>query len=184
LVAVPCASAGTAEQVRRYFPLQHGNSWTYENLRWGGHATVSAVRERPGVFRLAGFPGAERLRVRWSGQALQAWDAEQTRWEALLRFGAVAGTSYRVDLPPDLWQDVRITVVSRSAVVRSEPLRRSFPGSVRLALRPRAGLADAGITSMAFAPRVGLVTWQEQSIAGPVAHALSAARVGRTTLGD
>jgi hypothetical protein len=40
-------------------------------------------------------------------------------------------------------------------------------------VRPNPELADAGLTDLWFAPRVGLVRWIEQSIAGPVAYVLT-----------
>jgi hypothetical protein len=178
LVLVPPAAAGPPSS-RHFFPLRAGNEWTFANLSYGDDETLSVGRAGPGVFRLRGFPGAPTLRVRWSGQTLQAWDAEDRRWEGLLRLGAPAGTTYAVDLPQPLWSRVRVTVASRRAAVHNPVLRRRYTGAIRLALRPSPELSDAGLTGLWFAPRVGLVRWLEQSIAGPVEHVLSRARIGR-----
>jgi hypothetical protein len=183
VLAGPSSAAGADDARPSYFPLGQGNRWTYEDTRTGGEARMSTIRVGPGIFRLEGFPGASVLRVRRAGGVIQAWDAGQRRWEAFLRLGARKGTTYRVDLPNPLWRDVRITVSSRSAVVRAEPMKRSFSKAVRLTLRPRPGLSDAGITSMVFAPGVGLVHWAELSFTGAVTHALSSARVNGRTIG-
>jgi hypothetical protein len=179
ILLVPSAAAALPGSSRHFFPLQPQNQWTFENLRYGGSETLSVARANRGVFRLDGFPGAPDLRVRWSGQTLQAWDDEDRRWEALLRFGARTGTTYAIDLAQPLWNRVQVTVASRQATVYNPVLGRLHTGAVQLALRPNPELADAGLTELWFAPRVGLVRWVEQSIAGPVAHVLSSARVGR-----
>lgn len=172
LVLAPLAAAAP-EGGRDLFPLQSRSEWTYQNLRYGGAEQLTASRAPGGAFRLAGFPGAPSLRVRWSGQTLQAWDGEDRRWEAWLRLGAPAGTSYAVDLPQPLWAGVRVTVASRRATIYNPVLRRSHAGALRLSVRPNPELADAGLTDLWFVPRVGLVRWIEQSIAGPVAYVLT-----------
>jgi hypothetical protein len=178
LLVVPSAAALPGSS-RQFFPLQVRNEWTFENLQYGGAETLTVMRADRGTFRLVGFPGAPSLRVRWSGQTLQAWDARDRRWEALLRLGAPAGTTYTVDLPQPLWSRVQVTVASRRATVYNPVQRRSYSGALRLALRPNPELSDAGLTDLWFAPRVGPVRWVEQSIAGPVAYVLSRARLGR-----
>ena len=184
LVLAGASAAAGADHARpSYFPLVQGNRWTYEDTRTGGQARMSARRVGPGIFRLEGFPGAPALRVRRAGGVVQGWDAGQRRWEAFLRLAAPKGTTYRVDLPIPLWRDVRVTVSSRGAVVRVEPMKRSFSNAVRLTLRPKPGLSDAGITSMVFAPGVGLVHWEELSFTGTITHALSSARVNGRTIG-
>ncbi|MEX0673703.1 MAG: hypothetical protein WD067_02955 [Gaiellaceae bacterium] len=184
LVVAAAPSAACADgSTSSYLPLKQGNRWTYQDARTGGETTVTAARVRPGVFRLEGFPGASSLCVRWSGGVLQAWDGGQRRWESFLRLGAPKGTAYRVDLPHPLWEQVRVTVASRTATVKVDPLERSFSRAVRLTLRPSPELSDAGITSMVFAPGVGLVLWEELTFTGTVTHALSSARVGDRTLG-
>jgi hypothetical protein len=183
LLLVPSAAA-LPEDSRHFFPLQPRNEWTFENVRYGGAETLSVGRASPGVFRLIGFPGAGTMRVRWSGQTLQAWDGEDRRWEALLRLGAPVGTKYAVDLPQPLWSRVQVTVASRRAAFYNPRLRRRHSGTVRLSLLPNPDLADAGITDLWFAPRLGPVRWVEQSIAGPVEHLLARARIGRTTIGN
>jgi hypothetical protein len=180
VVLVPSAVAAPPTS-RHFFPLRAGNEWTFENQRYGGSDTLSVAGAGAGVFRLTGFPGTQSLRVRWSGQTVQAWDGRERRWEPFLRLGARAGTSYAVDLAQPFWGGVRITVVSRRASFFNPVLGRRHAGAVRLAVAPSPELSDAGVTGLWFAPRIGPVRWVEQSIAGPVEHVLSRARVsGRT----
>lgn len=141
LVLVSCAAAAP-ESARRFFPLEPRNEWTFEDTRYGGTSSMSVTRARAGVFQLDGFPGAPDLRVRWSGQTLQAWDKAQRRWEALLRLGAATGTAYRVDLPAPLWNDVRVTVTARRVTVSNR--RRSYRGTLRLDVQPPPELSDGG----------------------------------------
>jgi hypothetical protein len=181
VLLVSCAAAAP-DSSRRFFPLEANSEWTFEDTNYGGTSIMSVTRARAGVFQLDGFPGAPDLRVRWSGQTVQAWDDSQRRWEALLRLGAPAGTTYRVDLPAQFWNGVRVTVDSWRATVPNPVLRRSHKGAVRLAVRPPAELSDGGVTGLWFAPRIGLVRWVEESIAGPVVHVLSSARIGGKTI--
>jgi hypothetical protein len=183
VLLVPSAAASPGSS-RHFFPLQVRNAWTFENRRYGGEDTVSVARARAGVFRLVGFPGAPSLRVRWSGQTLQAWDGVERRWEAFLRLGARAGTTYVVNLPQPFWSRVRVTVASRRASFFNPVLRRRHSGAVRLSIGPSPELSDAGVTGLWFAPRLGPVRWVEQSIAGPVEHVLARARVGGTVIGS
>ena len=179
LVLVPAAAASLPGSSRHFFPLQAGNEWTFQNVRYGGSETLSVARGGVGVFRLSGFPGASNLRVRWSGQTLQAWDVRERRWEALLRLGAPAGTRYAVNIAQPLWTRVAVTVASRRATVYNPVLRRSYSGAIRFTVRPNPDLADAGLIGLWFAPRVGLVRWEEQTIAGPVEYVLSQAQLAR-----
>lgn len=181
VVLVPSA-AGVSESGRKYFPLQPRNHWTFQDLRFAGTDTVTVARARAGTFRLNGFPGAPSMRVRWAGQTLQAWDGADRRWEAFLRLGAKAGTSYAVDLPHQLWSRARVTIASRRATVHNPVLGRTHRNTVRLAVKPNPELADAGVTDLWFAPRIGPVRWDGMSIAGPVTHVLSRARIGRRVL--
>jgi hypothetical protein len=183
VVLVPPAAALPGGS-RQFFPLRGGNEWTFENRRYGGEDTVSVARASAGVFRLVGFPGAPSLRVRWSGQTVQAWDGAERRWEPFLRLGARAGTTYAVDLSQPLWSGVRVTVASRRASFFNPVLRRRHSGAVRLSIGPSPELSDAGVTGLWFAPRLGPVRWVEQSIAGPVEHVLARARVGGTVIGS
>jgi hypothetical protein len=178
VLALP-ASAAPGASGRRYFPLRLGNSWTFQSGHSSGRLVMKVVGQSGGTFRLSGFPGTERLAVRWAGETLDAWDGHDRRWEPLLRFGARAGTSYAVDLGQlSLWSNVRVSVGSRRAVVRVEALHRTFRGAISFRFRYKPVIADAGLMSMTLAPGLGLVEWSQESFAGPVYYELKSARIG------
>jgi hypothetical protein len=181
LILVSCASAAP-ESGRRFFPLEPRSEWTYRDTSFGETSSMAVTSARGGVFRLDGFPGASALRVRFAGETLQAWDDAQRHWEALLRLGAAAGTAYQVDLPAAFWDGARVTVASRSAITSNPVLRRSHRKTLRFAVRPPAGLSDAGVTGLWLAPGLGLVRWVEDSFVGPKVHVLTSARIGGKTI--
>lgn len=159
------------------FPLDDGNRWTFRSTTVGGVRTVG-VEQRPGGLVLNGFPGVGPLRVRTTGRTVEAWDVADRRWEALLRFGAPTGSAYRVSLgEAPLWRGVMVTVTSKQATVRGSG-GRAYRSCTRFTLRPPAKLADAGVLELSFAPGVGLVRWEEQSIDGPREWALASYRAG------
>jgi hypothetical protein len=177
LILVSCASAAP-ESDRRFFPLEPGSEWTYEDTSFGETSSMTARRARGGVFQLAGFPGTSTLRVRFAGETLQAWDHAQRRWEPLLRLGAAVGTAYRVDLPASFWNGARLTVASRRATASNPVLRRPYRRTLRFVVRPPSGLSDGGVTGLWLAPGVGLVRWVEDSFVGLKVHVLTSARIG------
>jgi hypothetical protein len=84
-----------------------------------------------------------------------------------LRLGAPAGTRYVVDLADTaLWRSVVVTVASRRAVVE-DATGRTLRNCVRLVVRQRKPVADAGVEELVFAPGVGPARIVEQTIAGP-----------------
>jgi len=174
LIGCGVAAAGPQPSL---FPLSDGNRWTFRSTTVGGARTV-AVEQRPGALVLNGFPGLGALRVRTAGRTVEAWDAADRRWEALLRFGAPTGSAYRVSLgEAPLWRGVVVTVASKQATVHGSG-GRAYRACTRFILRPPAKLADAGVLELSFAPRLGPVGWMEQSIAGPREWALASYRPG------
>jgi hypothetical protein len=176
LIGCGVAAAGPQPSL---FPLNDGSRWTFRSTTVGGVRTV-AVEQRPGGLVLNGFPGVGSLRVRTTGKMVEAWDTADRRWEALLRFGAPTGFAYRVSLgEAPLWRGVMMTVASKQATVFGSG-GRAYRGCTNFTLRPPAKLADAGVLELSFAPGVGLVGWEEQSVDGPRAWALASYRPGTT----
>src|SRR5687767_13065447 len=117
LVLAACGLAAAAETPQSSFPLADGNRWTFRSPQVGGPRTMSVERGPNGLV-VTGFPGAGKLRVRTAGATVQAWDSVDGRWEALLRFGAPAGSTYRVTLGGlPLWRAVAVTVASKRATI-------------------------------------------------------------------
>ena len=172
-----CGAAAAGPPQPSLFPLGDGNRWTFRSMTVGGVRTV-AVEQRPGGLVLNGFPGVGPLRVRTTGRTVEAWDATDQRWEALLRFGAPTGSAYRVSLgEAPLWRGAVVTLTSKQATVRASG-GRAYRACTRFTLRPPAKLADAGVLELSFAPGIGPVRWVEQSIAGPREWALASYRPG------
>ncbi len=162
-LAVP--GGATIDATASHFPVAPGNRWVLRDPDTGASGSIS-VGGTAGRLVLRGFPGAADLRVRSAGQALQAWDPVDARWEPFLRLGLAAGASYRVDLGgAGLWHGVSVTVSSRHDTVedyRGAPRRNC----VTLTFAYRKPIADAGLEAMSFAPAVGPVLVREQTIAG------------------
>jgi hypothetical protein len=176
LLAGTLAATSAASPVPRYLPLAEGNRWLLQGSDGGGAETISVGRGTPGLV-LRGLPGAGDLRVRPVGQAVEAWDPAEARWEPFLRLGAPVGTKYVVALAAEpLWRSVIVTVASRRAVVedaRGQTLRNC----VVLGFATRKPIADAGLEELVFAPGVGFVRTSVQTIAGPREHLLAAVRL-------
>jgi hypothetical protein len=176
ILALLLAAGASAARTPRLFPLADGNRWELSGVRTSTPRKISVDREA-GYLVLRGFPGAQELRVRRIGEAVQAWDRREHRWEAFLRLGAAVGRTYAVDLSGTaLWRQVQVTVTSRRAVVR-DLTDRVWRRCTRLAFRYRGAVADAGLQEMSFGPGVGPVRFTETTIAGPRASALSSYRV-------
>ncbi|MCA8921370.1 MAG: agmatine deiminase family protein [Planctomycetes bacterium] len=71
--------------------------------------------------------------------------------------------------------DGEVRVVERGATVTTAA--GTFNDVTRLALRPTAGTADAGVTSIWIAKGAGVVKWAEQSFMGEQVYELTAAMV-------
>ncbi len=172
-----CASAGiaSADHYRKYFPLQQGNSWTYDSLSWEAQSQVKVEAEFSAMHYVTNLPTLGGAWLAWSGTTLYIWDTADVRWEPFLRFGAPAGTTYAVSLPDTgLWNSVTVTVAAKYATVHLTRLDRTLTGCIRFTFA-FGGVADAGLTEAIFAPYRGLVRFEETSIAGPVASELTSA---------
>lgn len=170
LVAAPAVGAAVRPGL---LPLAAGNRWVLRDERGGGAATVTVVRGASGLV-LRGLVGAGDLRVRPAGQAVQAWDPSERRWEPFLRLGAPARTMYAVDLAKTaFWRSLVVTVASRHATI-VDGRGKTHRNSVRLTFAAREPIADAGVEEVVFAPGVGFVRITEQTIAGPRVRVLDA----------
>jgi hypothetical protein len=178
IALIGCGVAAAAPQPS-LFPLGDGSRWTFRSSTVGGARTVG-VEQRAGGLVLNGFPGVGPLRVRTNGRTVEVWDTADGRWEALLRFGLPSSSSYRVSLGgAPLWRGVMVTLASKQATVFGSG-GRAYRACTRFTLRPPAKLVDAGVLELSFAPGVGPVSWEEQTIDGPREWALASYRPGTT----
>jgi hypothetical protein len=170
-VALASAVSANASASPSFFPLADGKRWVL--FDGNGAERRIAVARAGTVFTLQGFPGLGSTRVRARDGNIEAWDDRSSRWEPFLRLAAPTGTRYTVDLgDATLWRRVEVTIASRSASCLNA-LGRTVHGCVRLTLRARSPIADAGIERLVFAPGVGLAEIVEQTIAGPRRYTLS-----------
>ncbi len=147
-----------------YFPLEVGTTWTY-----GESARVVRVTDKVETlfgsgYMLEGLLQNRIVRKNADGKALESLGRE---WRLLFDLDAGEQASWTIEAPDggdDLLDGTKVTVVSKSEAV-GVPYGR-FEASVHLAMRPRTGLADAGITDMWFVRDVGLVKWSEIWIGG------------------
>ena len=171
---VPSVTAAT--EPPSLLPLAGGNRWVLRDELGGGTQAITVTRGASGLV-LHGVPGAGDLRVRAAGRAVVAWDPADQRWEPLFRLGAVAGTTYSVDLAGlPLWRFLAVTVESRRTVV-SDARGKTLRNCVRLVFSARKPIADAGLEELVFAPGVGFVRTSEQTIAGPRVRVLASLRL-------
>ena len=155
-------SPGTAAD---YFPLEVGMTWTY-----GKGASVIRVTDKVETLFGWGYvlEGLLQNRIVRKNADGNVQELPGKDWRLLFDLGAKEKASWTIDASDggteDFLDGTKVTVVSKSEVVEV-PYGR-FEGSVHLAMRPRTGLADAGITDMWFVPDVGLVKWSEIWIGG------------------
>jgi hypothetical protein len=177
LLTLSLGAVGSAsgEPTPSPFPLADGNRWTLRDIE-GNAARTIFVRKEAQDLVLSGLPGAPPLRVRWAGDTLQAWDVADERWEAVFRFGGLAGKGYPVSLGNTLlWRNVVVTLKSKRA--EEEDLYGRTRNCVRFTFASKRGVADAGLESISFAPGVGPVRIAHQTIAGTRELALAGYRV-------
>jgi len=157
------------------FPAQVGMSWTYAGSPMEMARSVRIVGEEitaDGSLYVwwDGFQGRHAVRKDADGRVLSLRAGE---WQMLFDLVANEGTTWTIGKGgegEDLLDGSTVTVVSRSAQIRVP--YGAFEPCVELGLRPDPGLADAGVTRMWFAPGVGLLKWEETTIAGPQTYEL------------
>ncbi len=188
MVLALLVSAGTAwaDHYQKYWPLDDGNSWTYSKsnpvARFAPYS-VSVQGNYSGVAWVEGLPGLEDgVWLAWSGNTLYAWNKSAKAWREFLKFGAVTGTTYTVNLDHALWLNVQVKVKTKSERFYDAQLNKTFYNCVRFTF-VNTMVADAGVTHFVVAPKVGIVHWSEQSLIGPTNAVLMSATLAGKKLG-
>jgi len=175
------------------FPLREGNTWTYarkglgEVTEWTASVTgkVSAPRVHP-YFTLEGYFAGVPHAVRSDPFGTVTERSDGFRDHLWYLLGAPEGTSWTLQVAPspiagpfpDCLAGAKLTLAARGetlAVPAGE-----FDRVVRVDWASTC--ADAGIASEWFAPGVGLIRRDEQSIAGIVTSELLRAELDGTSL--
>jgi hypothetical protein len=196
MVFLVAASGVAQERIRptlraaSLFPLEAGNYWVYERRGASGAATwrvdVAAVSATAGparAFALSGyFPGpARRVRVRPLDMVTEVGvtGGKDYLWY-LLRAPLNLGWTLRLAPTPvatpgiECIDGAQIHVSSRGEHL--EVPAGEFDNVVRVDFATRC--VDAGIVTEYFAPGVGLIRREEDSIAGPVISELVESNAG------
>lgn len=179
LWALACGSSSGQKAVD-YLPNQAGNEWTYEvkGRLGGGDSRIEVERRFGGWAYFAGLPGAGD-RWLWASEISArswVWNPATGTIHLWLDLGGPKGSSINVAAGAGLgcWDGSEYVVAEENATHRSAV--GTFNNCVVIRLE-RSLCADAGITRMVFALGVGLVEYEEQTIAGPRVHCLTHALV-------
>ncbi|MSS72377.1 MAG: hypothetical protein EXS64_12935 [Candidatus Latescibacteria bacterium] len=169
-MALALPGVAGAESRVDYFPLASGMAWAYGDsfhvVQVGG-----MMKSLPPIY-ITDYMGQKRYFIQQDDGKVLEWRDGKTR--LLYDFGAKVGASWKIEPLGDGSEILDGTVVTVASVSEgvSTPYG-GFRGCVHLEMRPRDGLADAGITDMWFAPGVGLVKWSEIWIGGVRSFALT-----------
>ncbi len=151
-----------------YFPTGDGLSSTFvgQPTEIARTVTLNPVAD---LYRWDGPFGPRVIGMTEAGQLFEVKDGGR---RLLIDLEASVGETWTVSgLDDDLVSGSMFTVADRGATL-SVPLG-TYSDVIHLAVRPRDGLADAGTTDLWFAPAVGLIKWQEITIAGPQSYELA-----------
>ena len=154
-----------------YLPLDVGMTWTYGDT-FHVVRVKSMMKSLPPIY-VVDYTGQVRNFIeREKGKVLE-WGEGKTR--LLYDFEAPEGASWKIESlgdGSDLLDGTDVTVLNTSEAVKV-PFG-AFNNCVHFGMRPRPGLADAGVTDMWFAPDVGMIKWTEIWIGGVRSFELTA----------
>ncbi|TQV88394.1 BsuPI-related putative proteinase inhibitor [Aliikangiella coralliicola] len=171
LVAFVAATASFASWSNDYVPHNESDYSTFKNSY--NQTTTLEVKEQYGSHwkKYSNYLGKESQWI-WSSQNSQQvyWFSDSGVAELLVDFDDPVGTEYQVSI--DACSDTAKLVNKRSLL--STPAGHFSDVSM---LTFSGACADAGLLNAWFVPKVGLVQWQEQSIAGPVTFSLVDAKI-------
>jgi hypothetical protein len=174
-LALSFATSALAQtSAARWFPLQQGNQWTFDD--GNGVTTTIVCDEESGSWRhVTGLLGGDRW-LRYGGSLpanLYAWNADASALERLFRFDAGDGTSWTLALSSNPCDAL---IATAGGVENVSTPAGDFAGCKKFALTPSCG--GVGSTVVWLALDVGPVRIQTSSGA---TLALTGATVGSTT---
>lgn len=168
MIALP----GVARAQIDYFPLHTDALWTYGGspMEIARTLTMQATSDSSsGVYSWDGPFGRRTVRLNDDGQLIDVAGDTET---ILLDFSAEPGASWTIDLGDDILTGSLVSVESRD--VEKSVSFGAFENVLHFAVTPPAGLRDAGLTDLWFAPKIGLIAYEEVTIAGPQTYELAA----------
>ena len=151
-----------------YLPGRPDDIKVFEDTRFGNTCTMEVDRKLGNWRHYNTFGGFGPLWI-WTSpesECIYVWSDVVDSCQMITDFSKAQGYTSRIDLDPcNRGQSV---LAGREETVLTPAGK--FEGSVRVDFQ--TSCADAGLTSMWFAPDVGVIQWSSLNIAGPVDHVL------------
>jgi len=156
-----------------YVDFKKGDVARFENTRLGGAVESSLDKESSGWKHTTNFAGLGPMWI-WTSagnERVYVWSFVLGTYQKLVDFREPVGTKWRIDVEPCNKGEVTLGARNETVATRAG----SFRGVMRLDLQ--TSCADGGVTSIWFAPKVGVIRWSSSSIAGPVTTELVSAKI-------
>jgi len=160
-----CAGLSGASE---YLPARPDDVKVFEDTRFGGTTTMEIDRTLGNWYHFSTFAGFGPLWI-WtspSSDCIYLWSEVVDSCQKITDFSREEGYACRIDVDP--CNRGQTVLASREETVTTPA--GEFHHSVRIDFQ--TSCADAGVTSVWFAPNVGVVKWGALNIAGPVDHLL------------
>lgn len=172
-VLLSIAASTAVHAQTEYFPQHTDALWTYGGSprEIARSLTMRLDDADAGVYAWDGPFGTQSVVLTEDGLLEEVTD---TGRRTLLDFAAPAGGSWVIaDVgTDDLVTNSTVTVADRT--MSKTVSFGTFENVIHFRLTPPSGLADAGVTDLWFAPKVGLIAFEEITIAGAQTYELAA----------
>jgi hypothetical protein len=143
-----------------WFPLQTGNTWTYEStgaaartVRLG--SVSNGMAEVTGLFSSSLWVGATSS----TSTTLMRWDSASSEWKSWLRFG-FAKTTWSLGTEPCTGAKYRRSATGATVVTPAGAFTDTRTIAVEQVSHPTAFCAPPAFTELTFAAGVGLVSFR------------------------
>ncbi len=156
LIAAGPAFAGT------WVPNRTSDSQTFKNMRYGGETLAQVDYTSSGWKHWTEWGGFGGIWVWPSATTENVWVYANGAVQLFCDFAAPAGTSWPVSIPG--CNTGRVTLAQKNVTVQTAA--GTFSSCILLTLIGNCN--DAGVTSITFAPGIGIVQFTEDNIAGEV----------------
>ncbi len=175
LVALVAVVATMSAEANSYLPNRATDRYTYHNVRFDSDSTSRVDTTSADWQHWTNFGGLGATWVWTSDANQQVFVRDGNRNVLFADFAASEGTTWNVSTQFPLPRQV--TLARRGVVVRTPA--GTWKNCITLEMSSNA--MDAGVTSMTFAPGIGIVQSYSTSIAGPVRLVLVRGSIGGTS---
>jgi hypothetical protein len=160
-----------------YLPGRPNDIKVFEDTRFGNTCTMGVDRNLGNWRHYTAFGGFGPLWV-WTStesECIYVWSDVVDSCQMITDLSKGQGYTSRIDLDP--CNRGQTVLAGREETVLTPAGK--FEDSIRLDFQTNC--ADAGVTSMWFAPDVGVIKWSSLNIAGPVDHVLLSGTINGET---